>query len=154
MPLPIAGGGPTRPPTHTPLDMGKLVRLAAELEQAVEDAGHEKLDAAIVAELADEIGAPEAHVYAAATMTALVFDESAPLRFEVCAGGCQAYGAIGVIERLVRLRGEHDFGIVAKRCLDRCDRAAVVLVHTPAGTAGLAHATAESVEEALAQATA
>ncbi len=160
MPLPIAGGGrPPRAPTHPPLDLRRLMQLAPEIEEAFSDAGHEYLTPERVEELAADIGASEAQLYAAAVMmTGIPFDEGAPVRFEVCIGGCQSWGAVPVLEKLVQLRarrieaGQLSFGLVPRRCLDKCDRAAVVMVRTPDGTAGLSEVTPAAVEEAVEQA--
>lgn len=133
--------------------------LAPELEEAFEDGGHDKLTPELLEEFAADLGASEAHLYAAAAMmTDLAFDESAETRFEICVGGCQSWGALPVLEQLIKLRsqrveaGQPAFGLVPRRCLDKCDRAAVVLVKTPEGTAGLSETTPESVAEAVAQA--
>jgi hypothetical protein len=42
-------------------------------------------------------------------------------------------------------------GIVVKSCLDKCDRAAFVLLHTPDGTAAFPNATPAQLDEALDQ---
>ena len=148
-----------RPPTHKPLDMQRLMRIATELEEAFEMSEHASLSPEAVDELADEIGAPASHVYAAAAMmTELPMDESAPIRFELCAGGCQSWGALPLIDKLSvahaqrRENGEAGFGIVARRCIDKCAEAPVVLIRTPDGTAGLLKATPEALDEALSQA--
>jgi hypothetical protein len=40
-------------------------------------------------------------------------------------------------------------GIIPKRCLDKCDRAATVIVKTPDGAAGISEATPEAIEAAV-----
>ena len=136
--------------------MRKLMNLAGELEEAFELLPADSLTPAIVEELAADLGAPKTHVYAAAAMmTEIPCDATAPVRFELCIGGCQAWGATELLGHLIKRHAQRDdddkplFGIVAKRCLDKCDRAAVVLVHTPDGTAGLSAATVEQLDEAL-----
>ena len=165
MPLPIAGGRgrPTQPPTHAPLDMRRLMSIAAELEEAVELAtGSDDLRAVLtpelVAELAADLGASEIAVYAAAAlMTEIGCDASAPVRFELCVGGCQGWGAMELLKQLLkrhsqqREAGAAPFGVVAKRCLDTCAQAPIVLVHTPDGTAGLPAATLAQLDEAFEQ---
>ena len=70
---------------------------------------------------------------------------------------CQGWGAAELLDHLLKLHahrrddGDPGFGIVAKRCLDKCESAAIVLVHTPDGTAGLPEATNAQLDEALAQ---
>lgn len=160
MSLPLAGGGrPTRPPTHKPLDLRRLMQLAPDIEESFDMTGQEKLTPELVEEIASDVGASETHVFAAvAMMTDIPFDESDATRFEICVGGCQQWGALPALEKLVQLRakrreaGDTGFGVVPRRCLDKCDRAAVVVVRTPDGTAGLSEATPETVEEAVTQA--
>jgi NADH:ubiquinone oxidoreductase subunit E len=137
------------------------MQIAPDVEESFDMTGQEKLTPEIVEEIAADVGASESHVFAAAAMmTDIPFDESDATRFEVCVGGCQQWGALPVLEKLVQLRaqrqeaGEPSFGVVPRRCLDKCDRAAVVLVKTPDGTAGLSEATPETVGEAVAQASA
>ena len=139
--------------------MRRLMNLAGELEEAFELIDAETLTPQIVAEIAEEIGAPKVHVYAAAAMmTEIACDASAAVRFELCIGGCQSWGAAELLRHLLKRHAQRQeagaplFGVVAKRCLDKCERAAVVLVHTPDGTAGLAAATIEQLDEALATA--
>ena len=156
MPLPIAGGGrPNRPPTHTPLDLKRLMTVAGELEDAFELESSEALTPGLVAELAADIGVPSVYVYAAAAMlTAIPCDASEPIRFELCIGGCQAWGATELLTHLLRRHGrdgQMPFGVVAKRCLDQCDKAAVVFIHTPSGKAGIAAATVADLDQALEQ---
>ncbi len=161
MPISLAGGGkkPSRPSSHKPLEMDRLIRLATELEETLESSGEPKLNATIIDELAADLGVPAAHLYvAAATMSELEFDTSSPVLLEVCAGGCQAWGAVDLIERahdLFVTRSESDqttFGIVPRKCLDKCERAAVVQIRTPDGTAGLSETTLGQIDEAVAQA--
>lgn len=159
MPLPIAGGRPSRAPTHQPLDLRRLMQLAPELEEACEDAEHETLSPELIEELAADLGASETHLCAAAAMmTDIPFDESDATRFEICVGGCQSWGALPVLQKLLTLRaqrreaGQPSFGVVPKRCLDKCDRAAVVIVKTPDGTAGISEATPEMVAAAVTEA--
>ena len=165
MPLPIAGGGgrPTRPPTHTPLDMRRLMSVATELDDAVAVAADgDDLSAVLTPELVEELAADmaasEAYVYAAAAlMTEIGCDNSDPVRFELCVGGCQGWGAIDLLKHLLNRHAQRrddkqpTFGVVAKRCLDKCAHAPIVLLHTPDGTAGMPAATVAQLDEALAQ---
>jgi NADH:ubiquinone oxidoreductase subunit E len=161
MSLPIAGGGggrPPVPPTHRPLGLPQLMNVASELEEAFSAEGGGPLNAERMEELAADLGAPLDHVYAAAgMMTMLPFDESDDAQFNVCVGGCQGWGALEVIKRLAALHsqrrddGKKTFGIIPRRCLDNCERAAVVMIKTPDGMAGIAGATVEGVEDAVTQ---
>jgi NADH:ubiquinone oxidoreductase subunit E len=135
------------------------MQLAPELDEAFEDGGHERLTPELIEEFAADIGASEGQLCAvAAMMTDIAWDESAPVRFEVCVGGCQSWGALPVLDKLLKLRskrveeGAPSFGVVPKRCLDKCDRASVVIVKTPDGTAGLSEASPETIAEAVEQA--
>jgi NADH:ubiquinone oxidoreductase subunit E len=150
--------GPARPATHKPLDPQALTRVAAKLEDALEAEGAELLTPQLVEDLAADLGVPEIHVYAAAaTLTEIRCDSSAPIRFELCLGGCQAWGACELLDHLLLKHAERrddeqpNFGIVAKRCLDKCQSAPVVLVHTPDGSAGLPQATIANLDESLQQ---
>jgi NADH:ubiquinone oxidoreductase subunit E len=134
------------------------MNVAAELEEAVTAAGGGPLNAERMEELAADLGAPLDHLYAAAgMMTMLPFDESDDAQFNVCVGGCQGWGAMDVIKRLAALHsqrrddGKKTFGIIPRRCLDSCERAAVVLIKTPDGMAGIAGATTDSIDDAVAQ---
>lgn len=156
MSLPTTGAA--RPPTHTPLDVEALMRVALKLENALEAEGADALTPELVEVLAGDLGVPELHVYAAAaTLTPIPCDSSAPVRFELCLGGCQAWGAGELLDHLLLRHNERrdaeqpNFGIVAKRCLDKCQAAPVVLVHTPDGTAGLPRATPAQLDESLEQ---
>ncbi len=154
MSLPIAGA--PRPPTHEPISMATLMNLARELDEAMNMGGHAVLDACLVDEIAGDLGARPSHLYAAAAlMTAIPFDQSEQVRFVVCAGGCQRWGAVDLLDTLVSMRaqrverGASSFGIVARRCLDTCDQAAVVRAHTPDGDGVLVGATPARLEEAV-----
>ena len=128
--------------------MNRLVNLAVQIEEAFEMAGAETLTPALAAEIAADVGA---HVYAAvALMTEIACDASAPVRFEVCVGGCQQWGAMDLVKHLVKRRGDDDgYGIVAKNCLDKCEHAAMVFVQTPDGRAGIPSATTAKLDEAI-----
>jgi NADH:ubiquinone oxidoreductase subunit E len=156
MSLPIAGGGGAmRPPTHTPLDFKRLMKVAMELEDAFELESADALTPQLVEEIAADIGVSSLYVYAAAaTLTEIPCDASDPVRFELCIGGCQAWGASELLVHLLKRREQADgpaFGIVAKRCLDKCDQAAVVFIHTPDGKAGLSAAKVADLDQALEQ---
>ncbi len=156
MPLPIVGRGPVTP-SHKPLDMRRLMSLAGDLQEAFSALDSQVLTPAIADELASELGASKVYLYAAAAlMTQIPCDTSSPVRFELCIGGCQNMGAAVLLGHLLKRHAQRSeekkslFGIVTKRCLDHCDRAAVVLLHTPDGVVGMAHATVEKLDEAIA----
>jgi hypothetical protein len=91
-------------------------------------------------------------------MTRIPCDTSDPVRIELCIGGCQNFGAVELLGHLLkrhaerREAGEPRFGIVAQRCLDHCDKAALVLLRTPNGVAGLPRATVADMDAAIAHA--
>ncbi len=123
----------------------------------MQSADVERLSVEVVEEIAADLGASEVHVWAAAAMlTEIPCDSSAPVRFEVCLGGCQSYGAGELLDHLLKRHAQRRdeggaFGVVVKRCLDKCDRGAFVLLHTPHGTASLPEATCDQLDEALTQ---
>jgi hypothetical protein len=156
MSLPLAPR--PRPPTHKPYDAGRLMAVASELPDALGAANAERLTPEVAEDLAPDLDATEAQIYAAATLfTDIPCDFSNPIRFELCIGNCQGWGAGKLLEHLLqkhadrRSEGSPNFGIVTKRCLDKCDNAAMVLLHTPDGTAALPMATVASIDEAIAQ---
>lgn len=159
MSLPIAGSPrPARPQTHKPIDLQRLIAVAAELDDAFELIDGDALTPEIVAELADDIGTSQLNVYVAATMmTDIPCNVADVVRFELCVGGCQGWGSNALLQHLLKThaqqrdKGEAGFGIVTKRCLDLCDRAAVVRVHTPDGVATLPAATTDALDEAIPQ---
>jgi len=155
MSLPIAGAKkkPSRAPTHTPLDTTRLMKLAGELEDAAEEG---QLTAELIDELAEDNGVDREHYYAALPLTdvELTAPEGTP-SFVVCVGGCQGWGALPCIGALLDARDERiqsggsTFAVRVKSCLDRCDKAAVVEVHTADGTAVIAEGTPDAVVEAI-----
>lgn len=154
MSLPLA----PRPQTHKPYDAGRLMAVANELPDAMGAANAERLTPELAEDLAPDLDATEAQIYAAATIfTEIPCDTSNPIRFELCIGNCQGWGAGKLLEHLLQKHadrrgdGAATFGIVTKRCLDKCASAAMVLIHTPDGTAALPMATIESIDEALGQ---
>jgi len=129
--------------------------VALELEDAFELESADALTPQLVEEIAVEIGVSSIYVYAAAaTLTEIPCDASDPVRFELCIGGCQAWGASELLKHLLARHQQADgpsFGIVAKRCLDKCDQGAVVFIHTPDGKAGLSAAKVTDLDQALQQ---
>lgn len=152
------GGGPrrpTRPATHQPLDVARLARLAAELEEVAREG---QLEAEAIDELALERGVGAGELYAAlVTSDALELRLHHEVRFQVCAGGCQKWGAVPLIEHLADARaerledGQAAFDIVPRACLDQCDKAAAVLVVSPDGHALIPEATTDDLDEAIAE---
>lgn len=134
--------------------MRRLSSMGLELEEiAIDNVVH--LPALI--ELAEDRGRPPSH-YLAAVALATSDDEdkpyrvepSAPITVRVCAGNCQRWGALDVLDALVeRWQTRKDVAIVPVSCLDRCDQAAVCQIEGAHGTLVVAPATPANVTEAL-----
>ncbi len=147
---------PTRAATHRPIELSKLMNLAL----ALEDAGDDAITCDALEELAvDEGGVPRAHMYAAMVMNPeLSFAREHDTAFVVCAGGCQEWGSLDVIETLLRARearlddGEPAFDVCAVLCHDKCEQAPIVEVHTDSGKALIEEADRDgALDEALSQ---
>jgi NADH:ubiquinone oxidoreductase subunit E len=170
MGLPIIGGGgggggppgggggsrrPAAPPTHKPVPMQKLMNLLMELEDVAEGG---VLGADAIEDCATEQGVPRAMMYAAAVLSPeLRFAKESDVAFVCCAGGCQEWGAVDVIEQLLRLRrsrldeGKPAFDVHARMCLDRCENAPMVVAISPDGMAAIPAADAAKLAEAVEQ---
>lgn len=145
---------PTRSPTHEDIELRRLSSMGLELEEIAAD-GAVQLPALI--ELAEDRGRPPSH-YLAAVALATTGEDDAPLRVEptaklvarVCAGTCQRWGALDVLDALVeRWQRTRDVAIVPVGCLDRCDQAAACELEGPQGKLVVAPATPANVAEAL-----
>jgi NADH:ubiquinone oxidoreductase subunit E len=137
---------PTRSPTHSDLEPSRLAAMGLELEDIAE--GDEvALDALV--ELAEDRGRPPSHYLAAIPLaTELRVSGAAPITVRVCAGSCQRWGALDLLDHLVERRGR--FALAPVACLDRCDLAPACEVHGDHGQLVIAPATAAAVDEALA----
>ena len=144
---------PTRPPTHKPLSLDRLNRMIGEVE-AIADNG--AVTAEALDDLAAERGVDVSELYAGLAHTELALVREHQVRFLVCAGGCQEWGALECIEHLADERrdrvddGRPAFDIVPRSCLDTCANAASVIAHAPTGKAMIPEATPESLDEAIA----
>ena len=136
------------------LDNETLARLGQIVEKA---AANQPISCNAIDALAKEHGVPASHLYAAAAnATTVEFAREYKTAFVVCAGGCQAAGALDRLQQLVDIRRprlkawfKKAFDIQARGCLNRCDHQAVVRVHTRDGTFYLDRASAEDIEEAV-----
>lgn len=140
---------PTRSPTHEDIELRRLASMGLELEEIAAD---DRVPLAALVELAEDRGRPASHYIAAIPLaTELALDAgTAPLAIKVCAGTCQRYGALDLIDHLVeRWQRTPAFTIVPVSCLDRCDQAPACEVHGAHGQLVLAPATKASVDEAL-----
>ena len=157
MSLPIAGGSrrPTRSPTHKSLDHQKMMKLGLEVEDAADE---QPITCDAIDELALELGVDPGDLYAsAATTTDVEFARESKVAFVVCGGICQNWGALECLEVLSDERrervddGRPVFDILSKSCLDRCEHAPAVEVHTPDGNAVIEQANPDKLREAIEQ---
>jgi hypothetical protein len=145
---------PTRSPTHEDIPIARLSSMGLELEDIAEDEAV-ALDALV--ELAEDRGRPPSHYIAAIPLATELrlggaISASGALTVRVCAGNCQRYGALDLLDHLVEKRSAA-FAIAPVTCLDRCDQAPACELHGAHGQLVLAPATAASLDEAIAQLT-
>ncbi len=137
---------PTRSPTHADVELSRLAAMGLELEDIAED---DAVALPALVELAEDRGRPASHYLAAIPLaTELRLAGDAPLTVKVCAGTCQRYGALDLLDHLAATAGA-TFRLAPVACLDRCDQAPACEVHGAHGQLVLAPATAASVDEAL-----
>ena len=143
---------PTRSPTHQDIELSRLAAMGLEVEEIADG---ETVELGKLVELAEDRGRPPSH-YLAATALATELrvagaeprTKEAPLVVRVCAGTCQRYGALDLLDHLVDRRGP-SFTIAPVSCLDRCDQAPACEVHGPHGQLVIAPATVGALDEAL-----
>ncbi len=139
---------PTRSPTHEEIEIPRLSSMGLELEEIAEG---ETVALAALVELAEDRGRPPSHYLAALPLaTELGLAGSAPLDIKVCAGNCQRYGALDLLDHLVEHRGAAKFHITPATCLDRCDHGPAVEIDGAHGKLVQAPATKASLDEAIA----
>jgi NADH:ubiquinone oxidoreductase subunit E len=135
---------PTRSPTHEDIDPSRLASMGLELED-IADGDTVALPALV--ELAEDRGRPASHYLAAIPLaTELKVAGDAPLTVKVCAGTCQRWGALDLLDHLVEKKG---IAIQPVECLDRCDHAPATEIHGAHGQLVIAPATAAALDEAL-----
>jgi NADH:ubiquinone oxidoreductase subunit E len=138
---------PVRSPTHADVEPSRLASMGLELEE-IADGETVALPALI--ELAEDRGRPASHYLAAIPLaTELRLEAPARVVVRVCAGTCQRYGTLDLLDHLARGAGPGRFSIAPVACLDRCDQAPACEVHGEHGRLVLAPATAASLDEAL-----
>ena len=129
--------------------MSRLAAIGLELEDIADD-GAIELDALV--ELSEDRGRPASHYLAAiplATELRLSPPIGATVAVRVCAGSCQRWGALDLLDHLVDHHRKVGIGPVS--CLDRCDQAPACEVHSEHGQLVIAPATAAALDEALAE---
>ncbi|MBX3159939.1 MAG: hypothetical protein KF773_28480 [Deltaproteobacteria bacterium] len=143
---------PTRSPTHEDVPLARLSSMGLELEELAGDDGAITLPALV--ELAEDRGRPASHYLAAVALaTELAIappDRDAPLEIVVCAGTCQRYGALDLLDHLVtKWQNAPAFRLRTVTCLDRCDSAPTCELRGAHGQLVVAPATAATVDEAI-----
>ncbi|HWO22904.1 MAG TPA: (2Fe-2S) ferredoxin domain-containing protein [Kofleriaceae bacterium] len=143
---------PTRSPTHADVEPSRLASMGLELEEIADG---ETVALPRLVELAEDRGRPASHYLAAIPLaTELRLEAPEPLVVRVCAGTCQRYGALDLLDHLARrlepgAAAAARFSIAPVECLDRCDQGPACEVHGDHGQLVLAPATAASLDEAL-----
>ena len=142
---------PTRSPTHHEIEYAKLAGLGLDLDDVVDD-GAVALDKLV--ELAEDRGRPASHYLAGLALASdyTLTTPDAPVRITACAGKCQSWGALDCLDHLVDALAAKPgrFALAVKSCLDKCDKAAVVQIDSPAGTLVVTEASPRKLDEALA----
>ena len=142
---------PTRSPTHADVEPSRLASMGLELEEIADG---ETVALTALLELAEDRGRPASHYLAALPLaTELRLEAPARLVVRVCAGTCQRYGALELLDHLAPRAAGARFSIAPVACLDRCDQAPACEVHGDHGQLVLAPATAASLDDALASLT-
>ena len=138
---------PTRSPTHEEVEPSRIPGMGLELEDIATD-GRVALRALV--ELAEDRGRPASHYLAAIPLsTELAVDTTGKaLVARVCAGNCQRYGALDLLDHLVEKCPA--VGIVPVECLDQCDHGPAVELTGDHGKLVLAPANLVSLDEAVA----
>jgi len=139
---------PTRSPTHQDVDPGRLAALGLELEDIAEG---DEVGLAALVELAEDRGRPPSHYLAAIPLATelRVAPGGAALTVRVCAGTCQRYGALDLLDHLVEHHAKR-VALAPVACLDRCDQAPACELHGAHGQLVIAPATTAALDEALA----
>jgi NADH:ubiquinone oxidoreductase subunit E len=135
---------PTRSPTHEDIDPSRLATMAVDLEEI---ANGDTVELAALVELAEDRGRPPSHYLATLPLaTDLRLAGEAPLTVKVCAGTCQRWGALDLLDHLV---AERRVQIAPVACLDRCDQAPAAELHGEHGQLVLAPATPQALDDAI-----
>ena len=144
----MAGKVPTRSPTHEDVPIARLSSMGLELDEIAED---DVVQIAAIVDLAEDRGRPASHYLAAIPLaTELKVATTGANEVRVCAGNCQRYGALDLLDHLVeRHQKAPTFTIAPVECLDHCDKAPAAEIHGAHGKLVLAPASASAIDEAL-----
>jgi NADH:ubiquinone oxidoreductase subunit E len=139
---------PTRSPTHEDIELSRLSSMGLELEDIADG---ETVPLPALIELAEDRGRPASHYLAAIPLASeLRLEAPAKVVVRVCAGTCQRYGALDLLDHLAPRAAGGGFSLAPVECLDRCDQAPACEVHGDHGSLVLAPATEAALDEALA----
>lgn len=140
---------PTRSPTHEDVEMSRLASMGLELEELAD--GDETVELAALVEHAEDRGRPASHYLVAIPLATelKVAPTSTTLTAKICAGTCQRYGALDLLDHLVPAALKGKLAIAPVSCLDRCDQGPACELHGEHGQLVLAPATAAAVDEAI-----
>lgn len=141
---------PTRSPTHEDVDANRLAGMGLELEDLADG---DRVALGKLIELAEDRGRPPGHYLAAVPLATELRVDAGPaaLAIRVCAGTCQRYGALELLDHLAeRWTKTPAFTIVPVTCLDRCDQAPACELHGDHGQLVIAPATRPALDEAIA----
>lgn len=140
---------PTRSPTHEEIDLARIASIGLELEDI---ARGDEVPLPALVELAEDRGRPASHYVAAIPLASeLRLAGSAPVTVKICAGNCQRYGALDIIDHLVeRMMAGANIAMTPVTCLDRCDQAPACEIDSASGKLVLAPATTANLDEAIA----
>ncbi len=131
--------------------MSRLSSMGLELEDI---ANGDEVSLPALVDLAEDRGRPASHYLAAIPLaTELKLAGTAPLEVVVCAGNCQRYGALDLLDHLVEHKAAARFHITPVTCLDRCDQVPACELRGAHGKLVLAPATKASLDEAIASLT-
>src|SRR5262245_53870157 len=152
---------PTRAPTHEDVPPGRLAAMGLELEDIAD--GEEVALPALI-ELAEDRGRPVSHYLAAIPLaTELRLAGAGSITVRVCAGTCQRWGALELLDYLAEryladranananpsAHASAQIAIAPVSCLDRCDLAPACEIHGAHGQLVVAPATRTTLDEAL-----
>src|SRR5689334_21794173 len=89
---------PTRSPTHEDVPPARLAAMGLELEEIADG---EEVALPRLIELAEDRGRPASHYLAALPLaTELRLAATGPVTVRVCAGNCQRWGALDLLDHL------------------------------------------------------
>lgn len=136
------------------LNFEELFELTPQIRELAED---QQVPMTGLAELAREVGKPEAHVVAAMVLVPdLTLRREHPTIIDVCLQGCQMGGAVATLKALVAARaqrvedGKTSFDVRGRACMDACHSGPTLSSRGPAGAFLHPRMIAEHVDELLA----